>query len=56
MQENARIVGAALLPFLTKRNWTAFEGRGHALVEITRIGSVLPSLIISFLKERKHAK
>jgi hypothetical protein len=33
--ENARIVGAALVSFLTKRNWTAFEGRGHALVEIS---------------------
>jgi membrane associated rhomboid family serine protease len=36
--ENARIVGAALFQFLTKRSWTANEGRGislgHSHVEI----------------------
>jgi hypothetical protein len=36
--ENARIVGGALFTFITRRHWTAFEGRGislgHANVEM----------------------
>jgi hypothetical protein len=40
--ENARIAGPALIPFLTKRtNWTAFEERRHALVQIPMSSQVV---------------